>query len=170
MVGRNGAGKTNILRAIDWIARRDTSEVRLPFQRSPMSAAIDAVAEETHFRYTVNQKQAFLKDSVLLAFVETLSVKLPNGDWDLLLLRENEELKLLKSDTVLKIGRSLSAIQAMFSILPSEDDQIARIRPFRDFLARVRYTPLSVVCPEDQLKSPRLELGTARPYSGMTEQ
>ena len=148
LLGRNGTGKTNILRAIEWAARSATSTEPFgiePYNLNQVTLRVDLGS--LSYKYTiafglVNNELPEKKTIVVDLFEETVSVKgSSNSDWEQLVARKNEQVNIGGTE-VLKIGFTTPCIPALASLLPSGHAINQRLNPLRDFLVGVRYYPL----------------------------
>jgi predicted ATPase len=147
LVGRNGAGKTNILQAIRWIARSASEpgshdSVTTLFEENHVTANLELDGEK--YRYDLQVAPEDNNNIVLGAkspFQERLTLCTPLGDQLPIIDRAGEVVRLGGADEI-RIGESAAAIPTLLSILPAESNWLAQIRPVHDFFQRVRYYPL----------------------------
>jgi len=141
LIGHNGSGKTNLLRAIELFARAasapgistDTSE----FWASVATAEAEILLGESSLRYTV-QFCARL-DPADLRLRETLEI-IQGSKTTTLVVRDGDQLNI--SGTTISVGQSL-ALPTLNAILP-ETDPLKRqyLTPLASFLDAVTYYPL----------------------------
>jgi ABC-type Na+ transport system ATPase subunit NatA len=141
LIGKNGAGKSNILQAI-WAGARAASStepiaVSEVLGRFGLSITLEFALPEGSFRYQVatQQTQARSPD-----FIEDLSRR-SNGTWVSMAHREAGTVQI-PPDRVLKIGEFTSMLPTIATILPSSEPAVADMRPALSFLSSVRYYPL----------------------------
>ncbi len=151
LAGRNAVGKTNILRAIEWAAGIATSEKVLRFGNWG-HVSLQAIAGDTVYNYTVDAEVAHSSnrgqpnDSL---FVESLECRGNDGRSRGVFDRRQEEVHLLQTGEVLRIGALAPCMPALISLMPTASPHIDLIRPFLDVVQRTRYYPLDVSADDD---------------------
>ncbi len=149
LVGRNGAGKTTILRAIEWMAQTalltdgfsSAFSAGDPVDEARMVPGIAAVLTSGDFEYRYmigNSPQTFFgpTDSSL----EKLEVCTHGSDkWDVLLSRGEQSIALADRDQQIEINFSTAMIPAVASLLPEDDALQAHLRRVTEALRGVRY-------------------------------
>ncbi|HEX3659522.1 MAG TPA: AAA family ATPase [Pirellulales bacterium] len=143
LVGRNGAGKTNILQAIDWTARASTQAG--PIDTEPSlelnSTAIYLTLPEGRFVYRIEASIAQADDAAQWRIQESLDWVHPSGEVETAFRRSDESVVIGSSQTV-QIGATVPTMTALLAILPADSPGLTRIRPVYAFLRAVRYFPL----------------------------
>jgi predicted ATPase len=149
LVGPNGSGKTNILKAILWAAESALSKEALDartldFQRKSISFEFQVT--DGHFRYAISTPgEARPPDhewtSSLIPLKESVSTLGPRGSWDKFMDRDGTELQL-QDQKRFTVPPSTPSLPLLFAYLPPDDPLLARLRPVREFLGRIRYYPL----------------------------
>lgn len=155
LIGRNGAGKTNILKAIEWACQFASSDPEAT-SGSRTTKFIDGDVGLTfqvgavRYRYELKlETNYFLDDKSSpeskLTIVEKLFI-CQNGRQDLFLNRTNEQIELrnLETSATFIIGTSLtgSSISTLLAIYP-ESDYFSKIASsVKRLLSSVRYYPL----------------------------
>ncbi len=158
LVGRNGAGKTNLLRAIDWAARCATDApfpVGHPFSPWEQGDAAHVLLKmdlaDAEYTYEIAFKVVYLEGppNVEFSFTERLWVDrrdaaptLVDKGPDLLLDRRNEEIRLGGRSDVLRVGRTAPALPSVAALLPADDRALGDLTRVLNFLAGIRYYPL----------------------------
>lgn len=138
LVGRNSAGKTNILKAILGIAQSATSSEVFLNWSSDVDCEIEIELDDTTYKYTISFGGM---DSGSLSFKESLSVKSDSSHWQLVANRENELVSIGNSESM-TIGSLTFFLPAILSLKPSNDPVVKLIKPVVNFLETIRYYPL----------------------------
>lgn len=158
LLGRNGAGKTNILRAIHWMARIATTS-QSPFglgrlgafspEVAPASVEIEALIDKCKYRYEISfditsQGQSGSSGQIRLRLTEFLKVTEDGQEWVDLLNRDNDQVTLHKrpSQPITISSVLTGCLPALLAILPADDPIIKQIKPFSSFLGKIRYYPV----------------------------
>jgi len=143
-IGRNGSGKTNILKAIWWVANHIISHQ--PFKTSRdenMEINLLLELDNTYYQYALkivpNSTQDFLN--------EKLVIQIAPDKWQTLFHRQQDTIKVEENDTDIKIGSTIPSLSALIALLPQESMIRKPISSIIDFLQTVRYYPLD----EEQL-------------------
>lgn len=148
LVGRNGAGKTTILRAIEWMAR--TALLNDGF--SSALAAVDAANPfaEPHIEVELTSGEFVYRYWVDRCFpgdessdgdasgAEALYVESVAGG-GLLFEREDDEVVLPGREQTIELGHSAAVMPALASLLPEDDPLHEHLRRVMDVLRGVRY-------------------------------
>lgn len=162
LVGRNGAGKTNILRAIEWAALTATST-----QPVEMGGAVDYYAFLNHqlprvaltfsplsgeeYEYVLEVAPQPSPDPKQPQFNiqinETLSV-VSSGTSVPLVSRSADKAKLHDRNQELSLGASTPLLKVLLAILPETDPLNTRLREITNYLESVRYYSLEVAASE----------------------
>ncbi|MDB5353921.1 MAG: hypothetical protein JWN24_374 [Phycisphaerales bacterium] len=145
LVGRNGAGKSNILQAIAQTARLATSpdatglaEQLRPGLRSTVE--LDFKAESASYRYRLAFVQ--VAGTTRPTPQETLSRK--EGDqYVQIVYRHGSAAAITGRAEILAIGEYSPCLTAISTLLPATDQAVIDIKPARSFLSSVRYYPLN---------------------------
>jgi len=155
LVGKNGVGKTNVLQAIEWLAktviRPEPVEVHSFYrERSPLCLSTLIKLDNSCYDYLLQYKQPdpfknAKKDDRLQ---ETLSVTENGGPKTVLFRRDGEKVLLGDRLTSIRVNRSTPAIGALSSLLPTSDSLQAHLQKLIDSISSVSYYPL--VWPKDQ--------------------
>jgi predicted ATPase len=154
LIGRNGAGKTNILKGIEWVAAiisdRAASSVT-PSERfyrddEPGSVTISFVVGEVGYTYSVEKHTEYRpdKDGSVTA-VEHFKERLTedgNTGAPPLLNRDGERVVIGTSGAEIALSTSSSAIAALIALLPESDSLRLRLIAIAAFFGSVIYYPL----------------------------
>ena len=165
LVGRNGAGKTNVLRAIEWASKIAVStqpsvvDVIQLFSRSALpEVALFFEASSKSFMYSVTQiriAQEGSRATLSVGLDEKLSIICPDGP-KLIVSRTKEKVTLHDRNKELAIGASTPMLKAITALLPEEDNLQGMLKDVTSYFERVRYYPL-----EKLDTSPRFIQGSA---------
>jgi ABC-type branched-subunit amino acid transport system ATPase component len=151
LVGRNGAGKTNILRAIHWAASAATNPVAISpptWAEGPTgapaspSAILNFVLEEKQYRHEIALRAAIdpiSKAASKWFLVESLFILSDDGAATALVTRNDEEVRLQGRDEIIRISSTISVLIAIKSVLPSDDQLLDHVNRVFRFLSGVRY-------------------------------
>ena len=157
LVGRNGAGKTNILKGIEWFARTATSldppdedgfftfhipnlvdvsvEVELSGKRYRYG-----LARETHFPEERGRQAGPLTFTLREELIALGAVGAPSESR--VLRRTDEKLEVSGHPELYQIGPTSPSLPVLAALLLPEDPLRPLVLELRDFLASVRYYPL----------------------------
>jgi AAA15 family ATPase/GTPase len=139
LIGRNGSGKTNILKAIGWIAHLMISPQSLKTSREE-NTEIDLWLEldNTHYHYELkiwpNSTQNFLN--------EKLVVQIAADKWQTLFHRQQNTIKVENDTDEIKVGSAIPSLSALIALLPQESTLRKPISSIVNFFQTVRYYPL----------------------------
>ena len=150
LVGRNGAGKSNILQAINWLARIATSASQVQFfQLEEYSAAIEFESGGRRNRYAA--RVSWSRPANEPEFEETWSQH-TGSDWQDLVSRRNTKITVSRRPEEIRVAALTPCLMAVKSLLPDNDELLAALSPVLSFLESVRYYPMdeSVATRDDQ--------------------
>lgn len=153
LVGRNGAGKTTILKALEWVAT--TALASDAFDRLPEVDPGEALAEPAvdleltagnhAYRYRVGRtfwEEATQGRPQRARDQESLSVKSSDdGTWQRLFDRIDDSITFGDRRPAVELNPSTAAIPALNSLLGSSDPLQPHILAVTELLQRVRYYP-----------------------------
>jgi hypothetical protein len=156
LIGRNGAGKTNVLRAVDWLARVATkAEYSVEFfhvfgfDKPPQRVEIEAEVNGRTYVYAIQRTQRRLstKDAVRIDFTlkENLIERTTSGDQPIL-SRDGQKVTSLLRPGEVGLSPYTGSLVGLLSVLPSADPLAAAILPLFNFLSSVRYYPIDEPC------------------------
>jgi AAA15 family ATPase/GTPase len=154
LIGRNGAGKSNILKAIEWAAlaasgnesKKDTT----PFDFKQGKVSFEFVIESNLYLYTLeSEKEFLLKDGETVQktmMVESLSLS-QDGNWIPLFNRSGEKLSLSAYfgpglASTLNVSDTLPSLVALQSFLQQDHAFRAIAEKIARFFSSVKYYPL----------------------------
>jgi predicted ATPase len=149
LVGRNGAGKTNVLRAIEWISKVAVSTEPLGVEDTrrpgkPTRISVDVELSTGTFRYDV-VRQADPKDRPPRPFTVTLEETLSfdaGGGWTTLIERRGEAVSLLGYPDPLRTAASSPFLPVVATVFPNDHPLSVQVAPLLSFFHSVRYYPL----------------------------
>ena len=156
LVGRNGAGKSNILSAIQWASSGaasnsllDLSSPHLIHELEPPRIEFEIRVGSTDFRYTLqinsnlhpqkrprelpedwNEIAVFLEESVSVS---------ADGRWQKVVSRENHKIEIVGREARLQVGSLTPCLSALTTFLPPDDEIVVTTAPLISFLRQVRY-------------------------------
>jgi AAA domain, putative AbiEii toxin, Type IV TA system len=150
LIGRNGVGKTNILKAVEWAARVGSAAAQLdPSKVSFRSGSVTlrVLLEGQIFRYAVTleidpdgRKQAGIQHYL----VEEL-VREDGGDKVTpIFSRHKGDLTVGSDGTELKVSALSPAVQSILSLVP-EHPVVPLLDSFTQFLGAVHYYPIEEI-------------------------
>ncbi|GAC1470701.1 MAG: hypothetical protein NVSMB9_16070 [Isosphaeraceae bacterium] len=152
LVGRNGAGKSNILKAISLAAKSATStNINLPQITSPeegpttvtLSIAIDGNIYRYHLEYMGPYRRA--PDGGCFEgkrnLKEQVGITVPGAGERISFRREGDRIHLAGGQSV-SLPPIFPALAFLSSFLPQGDPRLEEVRPLFDYLKKVRYYTL----------------------------
>jgi AAA15 family ATPase/GTPase len=156
LVGRNGSGKTNILKAIQWAVDSITSTQPIKYTfRNPLTYfCFDLLLENELFRFElwVAFEGSLVDDSLQIILVEQLFVRMQNGEFENIFSRQKDKIQLSKYDLEIQTGVATPGLPALIALIP-QNPVVRQINKIVNFLKVVRYYPL------DELNQPPTEIG-----------
>jgi predicted ATPase len=148
LVGRNAAGKSNILRAISRMASTATSSepfrVSHPFAfADPKKVAMRIILGQGEYDYSfdVHLRRNRTTRRVTVEVTEMLSHRQSNGEQIEVFKRRGVEVKLADGKTV-TIPSGVPCMPAIVSVLPPESEIVRQVRSLLENLEAMRYYPL----------------------------
>lgn len=154
LIGKNGVGKTNLLRAIEFFARTITSRQSVSLSRlftvRPVDQEFVAEFEISGYAYIYRlliRIQALFGRSELPSVEETLQILDPSEASGVRTVFRREgpavTLGLANADTTLAINAMVPALPAMISLLPSDWEIISmHLLPVNNFFLSFQYYTL----------------------------
>lgn len=142
LVGRNGAGKTNILLAIQNFAQRSSSQASLSNINGSFSfvARLIILGKTLEYSLTVDQPDINLNEKEPthpFSVVESLS-QVDGNNKILVFARDDEQIILSSSKLVLRTGTRAAAMTAIETFSPN-DPAMLLVQPLLEFLRNIRY-------------------------------
>lgn len=143
-VGRNGVGMSNILKAIESVARNATTLNQNPMPTPRQRAEIEFTIKKKTYRYIQTLEANFVGGKKVSWVVnESVEVTTKNG-WEFLITRENERLLVHGSETI-QIALQAPCLHAVFSLFPETTAIAKHVRSIISFLDGIRYFPLDEI-------------------------
>ncbi|VWB92856.1 DNA replication and repair protein RecF [Burkholderia lata] len=150
LVGRNGAGKTNILQAIEWLGGliSGTAPDADDLDGENGRMAVEFELDSGHYWYSVNRhsRYDFSSDNtpeVVSNFEEELYRVDASGRQELFMKRQGEKVNFSDSSEPLLLSESKSAINSVLSILPKNDERRLALLLIWGYFNRIAYYSLS---------------------------
>ncbi len=156
LIGKNGVGKTNILKAIEWLAgaviipepimlwsfRRPAPEIE------ETSIRVHLELDEHSFEYSLTAPPIRTKlGDQGRGLSEALTVR--DSEADVVIFdRVGEQIRIPGRTEPIRVGRWTPCIPALLSLLPGNDPIQGHLVEIQSFLERVRYYPLGGPPPE----------------------
>lgn len=145
LAGRNGAGKTNILEALDWLAKMATVAPWqygvhvMDFEEKIEGKVVFGTAGKT-YRYSAEAIAA--RPTAPDDFRFEIKEALHQVDHDRpILMRTGDQVRLARGE-VIRIGAHAPSMPALLSLLPTDFDDRRELEDAFNFLSSVRYYPL----------------------------
>ena len=149
LVGRNAAGKSNILRGIRALADAASSQFGFPIHGDEqMSVSCQALLNEGTYDYEFRAPKLVPRDSELrheTRLSESLRYRRGYGGTSPVFERLGEEVRISNGNgqTLMNIGGSTPCMAALLALLPDDSETARVIRPFVRFLEGIRYYDLA---------------------------
>jgi ABC-type Na+ transport system ATPase subunit NatA len=150
IVGKNGVGKTNVLKCIEWIA--STSISTDPVNITPAGNVGDETDEVStrlvieltggQFEYSLTMPSLRARGRNRAAPLRDSLALLDRGGRTEIFRREGEKVFVGNRPEPIRVARSTPSIAALLSLLPENDDLQEPLSAVRSFLAGVRYYAL----------------------------
>jgi hypothetical protein len=154
LVGRNGAGKTNILRGIHFAAQNGSSTAPLTVQAyegsrdgQPTRVVLEVELGSVRYVYAISYFAGVRLPAqgstarVDILFEERLEIH-QGAKMTVVFERKEDVVNRQGLPDAIRIGLTSPAMGALLSLLPTDDPFVGMVRPLVDYLARVRYYPL----------------------------
>lgn len=145
LVGRNGAGKSNVMKSIDWAAKTISND---PIINSGSNLAFTTHGEiildfelgDYSFKYHLKRERVASKKKLETDYFESLAKK-EGETFVQIITRNNEEIKL-QNGQVLNISTNISCIPALQSLLPVDNELRVLLDKISEFAKSINYCPL----------------------------
>lgn len=138
LVGRNGAGKSNILQAIEWIAQVASSQNRVSVSSSEhFSASVEFTIDSASYRFSASLKWQTANQ----VLQEQLS-QLVDGKWERLLTRDGDSVKFDGILPAITLQPNMPSLPALISLLPKETRIAKHLDNVTTFFSSIRYYPI----------------------------
>lgn len=149
LIGRNAAGKTNVLKAIEWLARvadgtsRGLSYHGFSVIRETIVVSAEVALKKTYFYKIQHSIQVDdNKKNVIPHIQEELFVQERGGSKEMELKRSGNKVEGPHLSPDMTIGDGVSCLPAIVSLLSSTHQVVKLVRPLLRFFGHVRYYPL----------------------------
>ncbi|QEH39171.1 recombination protein F [Aquisphaera giovannonii] len=147
IVGRNGVGKTNVLKCIDWVASSSvsTDPVRVA-QAGNASEGLDEVSatlglelDGRRFEYSLCIPLPDVRRPRRADSVRDLLSLLGDAERTDIFRREGEKIVVAGRPEPIRVARSAPSLAALLSLLPEDDELRSPLLAVSSFFAGVRY-------------------------------
>jgi predicted ATPase len=155
LVGRNGAGKSNILQAIFQTSRIATSTNVAPpeiLQTGPKETSLEFEIDGARYRYWQKFMGGNRRPGPVVLLSEGLEFRKSTEDWSEIFARYGAQITL--RDRSLPVGEVSSALTALTALLPATDMTVEQIRPAFKFLSGIRYYPIDEPVAQGEAERP----------------
>ena len=145
LVGRNGAGKSNILQAIEWLASVGSYQPQfIAPHRNSHNVAAEFEVDGVEYRYSASV--IWSRDKSAATPEPGISIRerldFLDSRWQQILSRTDEIITVEGRSEPIKINQTATCLPSLFALLPKDDPLLSRIRPVVSFLSSVRYYTL----------------------------
>ncbi len=165
LVGRNGAGKTNILRAINWLGRATTARDPTPiFQGwpkgwpsgpTPVNVESEIILNKIVYRFVFHLK--FEQDKTLgrtMSLRETLHVQATPPKWQNLVERDGTTVRLTEHAEEIEVNPAVPCLPILATNFSANPVIKQHIQPLLQFFSATRYYPVDVASQPSYEESP----------------
>lgn len=151
LIGRNGAGKTNVMKAIAWACDfasnpgSDSKISRRTFVPTSGHIQLSFLIEGVRYCYALNRQADFDKDINLTVSVEEKIYVGGDAESHLILHRNGENVLIDDVDgskTTIRIAAGMPCLPAIHSLLPEEHPFKETAENLMRFMSSVKYYPL----------------------------
>ncbi|MBX3317194.1 MAG: ATP-binding protein [Phycisphaeraceae bacterium] len=149
IIGKNGAGKSNLLKGIDHAATIASSQNPIDLNwlssnNDTFSSSMTIADSDGEYSYTISSILVTLSDSSkeTLGLHERLVFKDHAGTEAILIHRQGELAEFPTAGIAIGINHRMPAMSAVLSMFPNKHEQLLKIRRVRDILLSVQYYPL----------------------------
>ncbi len=145
LVGRNAVGKSNILRAISWLASTATSSDSSRFSASMVPrafAVLNILGQDTYeYSFEMNDRSIHPSPEAEPEITEILCHETSDGTRKEVFKREHGDVTLVDGKRI-RIGSRAPCMPALVSVLPPGSEPVRLIRPLLQDFEAIRYYPL----------------------------
>ena len=151
LIGKNGVGKTNILKCIQWLASAVVISEQMWANFSTLSRFVpDKTTVRVHLALDPNAYEYVVEVPVDLGgsngpdngLAETLTLRRGHDASTVVFRRLGEEVKIFGRNDPIRVNRWTPSIGALLSLLPSSDPIMNNLSEVAAFLKKVHYYPL----------------------------
>lgn len=148
LIGRNGVGKTNILKAIEWAVRVGSTANSIEsigeLHRPNSSVTLRVELSGQIFNYSVTLGMDAGQGGVITYLTEKLFIENETGSPIHIFSREKGELIVGDENLPLKVGALSPGAHSVLSLIP-ENSVCQLLQKFTNFLGGIRYYPLEEI-------------------------
>lgn len=156
LIGRNGSGKTNILKAIQWVANCATSTQPIQYVLKYPSTQISLiiVLDGNDYRYQLETTFAQgMDNNPQTSLHEKLDRQTQSKQWQNLVDRQRDIIRIWGYDADIQTDAAMPSLPVLAALMPQKPI-IKPIHAVINFLKAVRYYPL------DEPNQPNAEIGS----------
>lgn len=140
LVGKNGVGKSNILKALSWCADIATSNNQKNYGHQPFNIKIEVELAGDLFVYTVDGRIKEINEITNWYLSENLSI-IDGDDERWIFNKTGSNLNFVNAEEKFEVGDTSPALFSIFNLKPNYA-WIDKLRNFYEFLIGVKYYPL----------------------------
>ncbi len=150
LIGKNGVGKTNILKCIQWLASARVLPEQLWAHFTPFSFLPDKIRVHACLAIDPNAYEYVVEvpsvrgssEGPNNGVEETLTLQGDHDDSTVVFQRLGEEIRISGRNDPIRVNRRTPSIGALLSLLPSSDPFMNNLDEVAAFLKKVHYYPL----------------------------
>jgi predicted ATPase len=160
LVGKNGVGKTNFLKAIDWVSKSSitTDYVILPdaTMAAPKALSVTEVFEKSgvEFQYQLGSARRFDADTFSSIRDQLKILEAPGADREIY-GRNGVVINLEGNSRTLRVNHLTPSLAALLTLLPSDDDLRGPLLEMQTLLKGVTYYDFEATSDQEHLISLR---------------
>ncbi len=146
LIGRNGAGKSNILQAIAMASVFGSSSGQINmsllvpmFPDKFFGAELDFEHEGNEYRF--NLQFGIASNNPRPVYIESL-FRLNNGAPQPFISRDGANVRIQDREEIVKVGDFVPCLPALATLLPATDPVVSELKTIVGFLSTVRYYPI----------------------------
>ena len=144
LIGRNGSGKTNILKAIQWAANCATSNQPIEYIIKYPSTQINfiIILDKNYFRYQL--EATFIQgmdNNPQTSLNERLDIQSQTGEWQNIIVRQGDIIRIWGHDTEIQTNTAMPSLPVLTALMPQKP-VVKQISSVIKFLKAVCYYPL----------------------------
>jgi energy-coupling factor transporter ATP-binding protein EcfA2 len=159
LVGRNGAGKSNILQAINAAAKSATGTdftIFQPFGEPRLSSVLlEMILPPKRYQYELSIQLERRSDNTTKPLFKE-SLKLHQGDQWIPYIDRSGETVRISGRGPLPIGEASPCLSAIATLLPATDAAVVTVKPVIAFLSAIHYYPLDEPVPSESDRQVRI--------------
>jgi predicted ATPase len=148
LVGRNAVGKSNILRAISWLAKTATSSTPPAdlLAAGGRAVGVQIILGDDTYDYSFHKNVRFSGDPPrpdIIDITETLWHQGGNGGRKEVFQRRGGQVTL-EGEGAIHVNPLASCMTVLVSLLPHDSERVRLVRPLLENLRAIRYYPVEV--------------------------